>query len=325
MNYPNIDLILNDQHYTSYNLNTDFIDLISDEHIFLSCSQEKIDFTFKQNISDGIMNRFKIVLPYLQKYFNRNVEPGKKYNFVLGLGDVEYNSYGNNIACISLSKKEYMKNILLPNIDFFSKLILLLFSAVSDNDISYESKIDASVFAGASTGGTDIYNKRVRYCLLMNHFPHYAKITDLCQGSLKDWEVIFPNINSVIDSDPLKIKDQLQYKILVNIDGNTLCYSRLYWQMLSNSIPVYIEPDTSTKQFFDRPEIRDCYFSSSIIHAQQNIDNLLLHTDKTIIDTKIQNGIKYCEKYFSDYKNDPEQVIEYIITHILNRLIYSNM
>lgn len=322
--YSHIDAIINAQDYTGFDLQAGFTHLLSHEHIFISCSRGKIDFTHSTDISDGIKNRLQLIIPYLQRYFANIPNTNIAYNFILGLGDAENLCYPSHIPCISLSKKEYMRNILIPNIDFFSKALLLSLDTVKDTDLSFDAKVNGSVFAGASTGRGDSCNKRIRYCLAMNNDNNYAKITNLCQGSLEYWQSIYPNITSILDSTFLDIKDQLKYKILINIDGNSLCYSRLYWQLASNSIPVYIEPDTSTQQFFDRPEMKDGYFSALIDEAPYLIQFIIDNPTSNIVQDKIRAGQDYCQNYFSEYCANPEDVLSYIVSKIFTNLIEKN-
>ena len=318
--------ILSNQQYNGYDLKHDISNytFLNKEHILVHYDTKNLHFFHHEDAGYVIKVRFNTVAPYIQSYFSIK-KLDTPISFILGLGDFDDSPIDSNIPVLCFAKKTNLKNILIPNVDFFNRDMNKYINNVTNYDINFDKKINGSCFAGSSTGRSIGDNKRVRYCLsVSDKADHVAKITDLIQGSLEEWKSYYPTIESIIDKRYYNISDQLQYKILVNIDGNSLCYSRLYWQILSNSVVVYVEPDRSYTQFFDTHELNKFYFTSSI----ENIDNVYgyildpnNHNEMTEMKS---NGKKYLQNCFQSYLENKEQFLSNVFVYILDRLIESN-
>jgi len=320
-----IEKILLDQKYTGYNLNfsVNNYDFTDTEKVLFEYDLNNIHFFIHPEASQVIKIRINYILPYIQKYFYSK-SPNKKISFLVHLGDSNQKYTNINIPIISFAKKKYLPDILIPNVDFFTGLFKTLLGQTIHYDIEFDQKITGSCFAGSSTGQMEC-NKRIRYCLSMQNKPNtYAKITSLLQGSLDEWSKIFPNIVNIIDQTYMSIEDQLKYKVLVNIDGNTLCYSRLYWQILSNSIPVYIEPDSSSTQFFDTDEMKKYYFISSIDDTTSLYEYILNNNHQEQILLSKQKAKIYLYNCFDDYMTNSEIFLNNIFTYIFDNLLTNN-
>jgi len=104
----------------------------------------------------------------------------------------------------------------------------------------WNSKSEICFWRGATTGG--IYNLdnwrsigRTRLVLLSLDYPELldCRFTSLCQGAENNPEM---NAMPQLLSGSVSPEASLQYKYLVDIDGNTCGYQRLYWTLLSNSV-----------------------------------------------------------------------------------------
>jgi|694.fasta_scaffold05623_13 hypothetical protein len=118
------------------------------------------------------------------------------------------------------------------------------FKKILSEDINFSDKKDIIVFRGADTGKVrdNLLNQRVYFC---NKYHDYdkldAKITKLI-GYNKDF-LQSHNIQSInIISDPLSTQDQLKYKYILYIYGNSVSTDRLLWNLASNSITIQVEP-----------------------------------------------------------------------------------
>jgi hypothetical protein len=149
---------------------------------------------------------------------------------------------------------------------------------------------------------------------------HEAYISNLCQNDRKTWLDKYPFAEKVLRTT-LSIKDQLKYKLLVNIDGNTSCWSRLYWQMNSNSLPVYINEQQTDIQFFDFVDNSNCYISCNLENSIETLDSLLL-SPKEQIEEIINNGKKYCDILFKEYSEDPQPFLQEIINSLFLKYMY---
>lgn len=318
--------ILNSQKYDGFHINYNVSDYEFDnpEHVFVYYDNQKLYCYGHKDASYVIKIRLNLVMPYIESYFNIK-KPNRSISFILGLGDSDENSNNKKIPIICLTKKSDINNILMPNIDFFTGTMATQITEVMNNDVNFYEKFDGSCFAGSSTGSM-AENKRVRYCLSIAKNPqHFAKITQITQGSLSEWKSVYPEIESIIHNyNYYSIRDQLKYKILTNIDGNTLCYSRLYWQILSNSAVVYLEPDRSYTQFFDTKILSNFYFTSSL-NDINDIYNYILDSNNTkeIIEMKTR-GKKYLQDSFEGYMENKEKFLSSILVYILDKLIESN-
>jgi hypothetical protein len=322
---PTVLSILHNQDYSNFNIHcqvSDY-DFENPEHVFIYYDKHRLHFFGHKEASYVIKVRLNIMLSYIQSYFYTR-KPNAQIGFILGLGDSDEKSNSKNIPIISFTKKSNINNILIPNVDFFTGTIHTHLTDVNRYDIDFNSKIDGSCFAGSSTGLMN-GNKRVRYCLSrLNKNNHLAKITGITQGTLGEWQSVFPDIESIIDNNYCTIQNQLHYKIVANIDGNTLCYSRLYWQILSNSAVVYIEPDTTYTQFFDTDKLSKFYFISSIEEVDNVYNYILDNNNRDIINKMNLDGQKYLKDCFDGYLLNKEQFLSNILVYVLDRLIESN-
>jgi hypothetical protein len=233
----------------------------------------------------------------------------------LCLGDILKKSYNKNFPVLCFSKTKETNALLIPNIDFFTKSLLRDLQ-ISRQDISFQDKKDNSIFIGASTGDFE-NNTRVKYAnLCQNNTEHNGYLSFLCQNSEEEWINKYPSIITLLHK-PIHIEEQLQNKIVVNIDGNTVCWSRLYWQMNSNSIPVYIDPCEHQIQFFDYIEKNQCYIKSSLDDCFSVYDYILDNNNLDEMLNIVSNGQKYCKNLFDDYIDRPNEFLQEIIDNIL--------
>jgi len=288
---------------------------LDDEDILLGYREDKISIGSSKELTEGNRHRLALIMPYIQNYINK-YNP-KTLDIIISLGDILKKSYPG-IPTICLSKYKDVSGILIPNIDFFTGVIYTTLKH-SNNDISYDQKNNSSIFAGSSTGPFK-NNTRILYgkkCLESDH--HFCHISNLCQANHSSWIAEYPFIDKLV-TDGCDIKSQLSHKIVVNIDGNTVCWSRLYWQMNSNSVPVYINKTDKDLQFFDYGDSSGCYVECSLEESIQTIDAILNSYNSDQIEEINSKGKNFCNVYFGDYLEDPEQFLQDIINDILSKI-----
>lgn len=270
-------------------------------------SQIFVDFNNKDLVSPGIYTRLDVILPYIMQFSKEN--PNNNFKIILSLGDEQKKDYNTTIPHVCFTRPKSMSGILIPNIDFFTGHMKTYF------DIARSAKpgdINRSIFCGASTGPLK-NNTRIEYCLWSLDQPeHEGYITHLVQHSLMDFYNEYPAIKSVLT--PYKsLQDQLRYDTLVNIDGNTLCWSRLYWQIASSSLPVYVNRTLDYVQFFDYYDPSECYIELTLEDCKQGKFDVNNFDAKQII----KNGQNYYTKVFSEYVENPTQYLQDIINRVL--------
>jgi len=114
----------------------------------------------------------------------------------------------------------------------------------------------------------------------------------------------------------ISIQEQLQFLFNLNIDGHSLGYDRLYWQMASNSLPVYIERNKDIIQIHDiliKPNIH--YLESTVESWQSDFKEILKDVDK--IENIIVNGKNFISEHFGhSAQHSSIEILEYIINAI---------
>lgn len=299
------------------NLNFDYNDDIKSnvETISVLINNSSVAFTVHDNANHGIKQRLLMITPYIQTYA-RLYNP-QNFEFKLFLGD-KLHLCDNVPPILCFAKDIEMHNgILIPNIDFLNFSMSKHLSN-SINDIIFTNKQHSSIFIGASTGDF-INNTRALYCQkILNHDRHYGYINNLCQNTYNNWIGEYPFISQCLHKS-MSLKQQMQHKILINIDGNTLCYSRLYWQICSNSIPVYINKDRWIS-FFDLIDNSNTYISCSLEESISVLDKILDEYSQDQIDQINYFGKEYYNTAFREYHSNPAKTMQTIMNLTLDNL-----
>jgi hypothetical protein len=293
---------------------------LGEEEVFLKHEGNgAIDIIRKHSFNQGNIFRLNLILPYITKSIIKYVPTGS--GIILCLGDILKKSYNKKCPVLCFSKYRDVNGFLIPNIDFFIKNIFSDLH-VTANDVPFQNKQNRSVFIGASTGSFE-NNTRVKYGIsCIPQTDHKGYISNLCQNSESAWIEKYPQVNSIVHRS-ISVLEQLQNKIVINIDGNTVCWSRLYWQMNSNSVPVYINPYEDQIQFFDYIDKTNCYIKSSLEDCFSTYDYILDNNNLDEMLNVISNGKTYCKNLFDDYLNRPNEFLQEIIDNIL-QLFYKD-
>ena len=196
----------------------------------------------------------------------------------------------NEHYTICFSKIKHQNFITAPNIHLLGGMLDAELNAIKQHDISFEEKEKSSIFVGGPQG-----KKRGDYVYsLSGNSKHIGLLT-----------------NRPIISIPY----QLRYLFQINIDGHTMCYDRLYWQMASNSIPVYLDRDKEIIQLHDELIIPNRHYVESTAKTWLTTYEELVNESsmKVIAD----NGKEFVERHFG---NDPMYnsmlILEYILKAI---------
>ena len=149
-----------------------------------------------------------------------------------------HDSYDRDIeGSFVFSKEIHRKGILIP--DFFALTNYSRYGLdCSDIDIPYELKWNQALFAGATTGNDKniLLNDRLQFC-------SKAQYSDIIHGfctaivQMKESQIskAYADYKKWI-SVPICRSDQLHFKFLISIDGNTACWDRVPWILKSNSL-----------------------------------------------------------------------------------------
>jgi len=267
----------------------------------------------------GHVSRLKTLSPYLDKVARDS--PELNVSVLINTHDfIGDSSLSDKFPVLSFCKIAGSAPITIPNIDFFTGFLENALSSVSSFDIPFSDKANASFFAGASTGNGD----RMDYCESVveqdRHEAYISMLVDRFSPPLN--EERFPNANRYVANSTLSMQDQLDYKFLINIDGNALCYSRIYWQMYSNSVPVYINRRADLIQLHDyliKPDVH--YINTEISGWPAKFDYLLSTAEgQDLCGSVMENGRTFCRKHFGDAGQNVSSVCTDVLSYTLNTL-----
>jgi len=287
---------------------------LDEEDVAITVHNGKMNISSSKELTNGNKYRLSLVFPYI---LNAIQNHNKVFKFILSIGDLLKKDYGN-VPVLCFCKKKNVNGILIPNIDFFTGVI---YSTLKDsmNDIEYSRKSNSSIFVGSSTGNFKD-NTRILYgkkCLDSDR--HTCIINNLCQADEQEWINYYPYV-SKLQGSAIAIKDQLKHKVVINIDGNTLCWSRLYWQMNSNSIPVYINKNQEDIQLFDYIDSQDSYIQCDLNTSIQTINNILDQYTEKHINNINTSGQNFCKFAFDEYIVNPKLFLQTIINSVFNKI-----
>lgn len=205
---------------------------------------------------------------------------------------VHYDNKNNFSLCFG--KLESQPFITIPNLHLLIGHVDILLLEVNKFDIPTQQKQKKSIFAG----GPNCYQNgaRIRYGI---------------SGIDPSIHVYFLSNQSIVS-----IQQQLQYLCTITIDGHSLCYDRLYWQMASNSLPIYIERNQDITQVHDvliKPNIH--YIESTVEGWQSAFHEMLEDMEK--VENIVKNGKSFINEHFGySAQHSAIEILEYTIHKI---------
>ena len=150
----------------------------------------------------------------------------------VGLHDCYYKNL--HIMVFSLNKHADNQNILIP--DYYAMCNYGKKLNINDKNI-FESKMNQAIFIGSSTGSVNPRNnERLKLCnKYVSNTDIKCYINNFCQMNNEDIQKVFPNYMR-FKSANISIDEQLKYKYIITVDGNTCTWDRLPWILNSNSL-----------------------------------------------------------------------------------------
>ena len=157
----------------------------------------------------------------------------KKINckLAIGLGDAHDNL---KEGIMVFSKNKESNCILIPDLYSMNNYG----GKISKRDnVPFLRKRNEGLFIGSTTGnGNPEKNSRLRLCdFSLNNKKIKAYINNICQISEDKIAKTYPKYKNFLHKN-LSIEEQVQYKYLINVDGNTCAWDRLVWILNTNSI-----------------------------------------------------------------------------------------
>lgn len=223
-------------------------------------------------------------------------------SFILHTDDVATEA-NEEVKTLCFSKLRRQKFVTIPNLHIMIGGVNGYLNQVKQFDVEYHKKIQQSLFCGSPTG-SDIHKvgSRLEYASLI-----------MRNGLARD------NLCILSTTPILNIQQQLMYKYLVNIDGYSCSWDRIYWQLYSNSLVFYYNRNKEIVELHhELLKENEHYVAVCAESIQSNIE----HFNKSTSDDErrkiIQNGKDFIREYFSSDNNSISNIINYILINGTN-------
>jgi hypothetical protein len=150
------------------------------------------------------------------------------------------------------AKNNNTKSVLIPDMYQMNNYVDSIPSTYNDKYVNFTDKINKIIFCGASSGSIDIkYNDRINTCIWSNKNSWAKEYTNFKITSIVQLSNTILNNYTTLNNIPLKnilsnsisIEEQLKYKYILSIDGNTWAWDRPVWIMNSNSLFLKYESE----------------------------------------------------------------------------------
>ncbi len=215
-------------------------------------------FTAAARPSTKKHSRYVVITKALNAIFSSATYPD--LDFIVSLGDFELDNPLTAPIFTFAKHSSAKKLILMPDFEALNKMdrsYLKNQILQSNKNNLWINKQDVLYWRGSSTGPifnahmlkNKLWLKSARFYLvhLSEKYPeyinaHFVRYCQMSQDSISKIASIMP-LAQVVHP-----KDHLIYKYLIDVDGNSCCYSRTYWILLSNS--VALKQKTENIQWF---------------------------------------------------------------------------
>ncbi len=254
-----------------------------------------VNYNFENNnfISDKI--KFNNIPNYTQReeFTISHINKLKISNFNLTIGYED--EYKNDWGIFTYSKNKFRKNILIPDLYALNSYD----GKLKQKDLIPKNlKIDKIIFAGTDTGNWfDLkLNQRLDVCsAFANHSFINAKITNLVQLPRDKILSVYPNLNDFLCS-PISINEQLKYKFILSIDGNSTAWDRVPWIMNSNSMLFKYESD-NVNWYYGLMKDKEHYINCN----KYNMENKFMYylNNPKEYDFIVSNANEFVKKYLT--------------------------
>lgn len=195
----------------------------------------------KSFTNESLSNRNNYFIDQLNRYWDKTKDPE---DFIVQVDWNDSRSYLEPV--ISYNRPSDTDVQLLFPLENYHKP-----NCIFNNDnLLFNEKKNGILWRGATTGYTTL-SKNVRCNIVISNFSSYIDIdmgfNALCQG-------IYANNKELLDKyykESKTIKEQLDYKFILNIEGND-CASSFPWALTSNSCPLHNYPFSHETYFFGK-------------------------------------------------------------------------
>jgi hypothetical protein len=240
----------------------------------------------------------------------------------------------NQIPCLSFSKAEFSNNIVIPSIDNYCAVEPTFLQRVDQYDISLSQKENRMCFFGSWTGNVgDKVSDNPRLLLAaqatksdnivcrLSRPPMFPE--DSFLASIKRANELYPELNNEIilnTGETVDISEQLKYKYQLCVDGHTSAWSRLPWQMYSNSIPIKVRNRKTSwvEWFYPLLDFSKHCIEADVEDLQEVYESL--ENNKQLQEDIVYSGKQFVQKYWNqNLAMDVLVQTLYLLNQIQNR------
>ena len=252
-----------------------------------------IEITIINNIANLTKETNQTIFKYRQNTVLQFINDScklldKSINIVINIG--LHDSYSSNLGILIFSSKGNTNNICIPDLyamcEYSGKLNI-------EDNVEFENKKNKAIFIGAENGN-DIYvkyNKRINLC---NNYINNNNIKCYINKiySTNDIKLEYPNYESFMHNG-MTIQEQLKYKYIINVDGNTCAWDRLPWILNSKSLCLK-KKSHDTSWYYDFMVKDEHYVEFDDDSEVETIINTISTNECKRI---IKNANKFCDDY----------------------------
>lgn len=221
----------NFKHFDFKNIKTS---KLTQSEVHIKFCKDKIEVVrLPENGTDQI--RLQFFLSCLQSLGSQDWD----FEFIVDLGDL-IETFDPHAPRLCFSKRYSNYNIIIPDAHIIQA------SKVSSNikaiDTKFSEKLNKAIFAGSDTGlyRTAQENQRFQFCYNNRNSDlgdfYISQFAQIDKETLADFE--HENFSNKFSSP----QEQIKYKYIFNIYGNTTCWDRLPWALSSNSLVLNLKP-----------------------------------------------------------------------------------
>lgn len=286
--------VLNEFNHLRLNINRDLKNVnIFNNEIHCSISNEGVRVLRKADRVDEL--RLNFFIEFVKLTIEKHNLCDLNFEAIVNFNDGPQNDSKETRLCFARSRNS--PHICMP--DSHLARTINICGQIEKMDIPIDEKIDQAVFYGSDTGAK--HNGSVQRLNLCRKYKHHqrikAKITNFVEFPFED-EIAGPYTS---------ISDQLKYKYILNINGNTTSWERLIWAMKSNSLCIYVRPPSFQDEISWYYHIFD--IMQGVVYVDEDsIEQFIVQfgNDKNYI-----QSLKNCQKYLANILDKADVHVAY--------------
>lgn len=267
----------------------------------LICRIKKSRFYFKHCFNQSLHRRLLILKKALKTLERSFVLPDVE--FAIHYDDSTYNIPTNlSMPILTFAKRsDCYGPIRIPDFEMLSGYNALTAQVYEfSNKYPWEKKINMAFWRGSTTGGyfdLNSYQSMPRFQLCIESLKYPSKIDAKFTGFVQcSQEIINLLQKQNLTTSSATIEQHFPYKYLIDIDGNSCTYSRMYWSLLSNCLLLKYQSSETQWYYKGLQHMKNvCFFSlenNSLLNTLE-----MLQKNDALAQSIAMEGSDFCKKY----------------------------